>query len=285
MGAWPLVDPEYLFHFRPWRHIGYQGFFRDMLGTPESVAQPPMWHLFWALTEGTQRFVSNYIQFWSHEERLTGHLITEIVRAAEGGTELFDASALRGRVRLYYADVAARSMEARTGADFALIVQVAMVEGGETFKVARFQAKKVGPNGKACVDVDQLRILRQTDGLGYYAFYYAPDDRFRLLPPTVVAATAIEPPKDEKQKTLSWAARSGACDFATFVVFALADLGSEHGVAAGSAQEAAQVALDGRRQLERPGRALILSIGPASQPDWHHLLGGDEMFRPADEIE
>jgi hypothetical protein len=256
-----------------------------MLGTPDSVALSPMWHLFWALTEGTQRFVSRYIKFWSHEERLTGHLITEIARAAEGGTVLFDSSPLRGRVTLYYADVAARSMEAKTGADFAIIVQVATEGGGETFKVARFQAKKVGPNGKARVEADQLRVLRQTDGLGYYAFYYAPDNRSRLLPPTVVPAAMIEPPKDEKQKTLSWSARSGACDFATFIVFALADLGSEHGVAAQSAQEAAQVALHGRSQLQRPGRALVLSIGPASAPDWRELLGGDEMFRPGDEIE
>ena len=288
MGAWPLVDPEYLFHFHGRRHIGVHTFFRDMLGSPETVAQHPMWHLFWALTEGTQQFVSRYIRFWSHEERLTGHLITEVIRSAEGGTERFDASPLRGRVSLYYADIAARSMERKTGADFALIIQIATPGGGESFKVALFQAKKVGPNGKARVDINQLKVLRETEGLGYYAFYYAPDSRGRLLPPTVVAASAIGLPSDENQKTVSWAARSQVCDFATFVVFALADLGSEAGVFAGTASEAAEIALSGGRQLrklDRPSRALVLSIGVTSEPDWRELFGGDEMFRPHDETE
>ena len=83
-----------------------------------------------------------------------------------------------------------------------------------------------------------------------------------------------------RASTMTVDARSGVCDLSTFLVFALADPSSDHGVVARSPREAADIALHGLRHGDeaivegdgRPSRALVMSVGPVPALDWYELL-------------
>ena len=54
-------------------------FFRDLLSHPANYEPNCIAALFWSLTFAQQNFATTFLPFWSHEERLTGHFISQIL--------------------------------------------------------------------------------------------------------------------------------------------------------------------------------------------------------------
>lgn len=170
---WPL-DPDYL-HFAL-RHGEYNHshFFRYL--TSPRVFQPRcVWALFWALVKSEHQFANKFLPFWSHEERLTGHFISQICERidefAVHWSSLAGGDPKRSWLDVWYADTATGSLEKVTGADLGLIVHGQYAGDEEFFKVARFQVKKVPSSNTARIDLNQTKALLQSEGLGHYLFF------------------------------------------------------------------------------------------------------------------
>ena len=69
-------DPEF-WHFYGRRIPGARSrFFKDLLSAPKVYDPECLWALFWSLVKAEHEFLFRYLPFWSHEERLTGHLVS-----------------------------------------------------------------------------------------------------------------------------------------------------------------------------------------------------------------
>ena len=242
--GWPpfmAYDPE-LWHFFGRRmRSNPRLFIEGLLTAPTSYNPQPVWALFWALAKAEHYFLHKYVPYWSHEERLTGHLVSQLIERLEESGEnwatLNESTEPKSTCKIWYADTAAGRQEATTGADLGLIVQAKFRDQDEFFKVIRFQAKKVGVSGNARIDLDQVAALLQRDHLGYYLFYHPLLKNEWSLAPTVRAAKEFERHLTEAQKQklgrplgeTSVQVRDSGLDLAMFITFAVADPASEHG--------------------------------------------------------
>ena len=102
-------------------------FIEELLATPTSYNPKGVWALFWALAKAEHNFLHKYVPYWSHEERLTGHLVSQLIdRLEEFGdawATLNESTEPKATCRIWYADTATGRREATTGADLGLIVQ------------------------------------------------------------------------------------------------------------------------------------------------------------------
>ena len=262
----------------------YRDFYENILTNPNTFQPRTIWALFWALSTAEHQFMFKFTPFWSHEERLTGHFVSQIMERLEDFgvhwrqlTEVTQPSL--SEMRVYYADTANQSREGRTGADFGLIIQARYGNQREFFKVARFQAKKV-EGSSARIDLEQVEALLKHEGLGYFLFYHRFDDIKEWTPPPIVKPADLYQNKLEEFKTKqkditdSELLLEKCWDFASFVTFGLADPASEYGVIESRADRAVStlMALD-ISPLKKPSRVMIISIGDnVSIVDWEQLL-------------
>lgn len=282
---WPL-DPEYL-HFAL-RHGEYNHshFFRYL--TSPRVFQPRcVWALFWALVKSEHQFARRFLPFWSHEERLTGHFISQICERidefAVHWSSLAGDDPKRSWLDIWYADTATANLEKVTGADLGLIVHGQYAGDEEFYKVARFQVKKVPSSNTARIDLSQTKALLQSEGLGYYLFFHGQDRQDWRRPPTAAPASAFEPnlKRAEQARAEGKSARrelgeeniqnvdNSSFDFATFVTFAFADPAADFGAFARSKSEAVRLLMGGGP----PTRLAVISLGAPVQPtDWLHEM-------------
>lgn len=135
---------------------------RELLTTEQSFENPLFHLLFRAFAYGEYRFVKTFIPQNSHEERLTGHLISELVSALTIAESAFQKQSEQmygeaSRLEFHYADMSANLMERKTGADFALILHVNLPDRPESTRVAVCQAKKLYRN-KDSVDIDVVQL-------------------------------------------------------------------------------------------------------------------------------
>jgi len=287
--GWPpfmAYDPE-LWHFFGRRmRSNPRVFIEGLLTAPTSYNPKAVWALFWALSKAEHHFLHKYIPYWSHEERLTGHLVSQLIeRLEEFGDDwatLNESAESKSTCRIWYADTATGRREATTGADLGLIVQAKFRDQDEFFKVIRFQAKKVGRSGNARIDLDQVAALIQRDHLGYYLFYHPLLKNSWSLAPTVRAARDFENHLTEAQKQqqqklrrplgeTSAQVQQNGLDLAMFITFAVADPASEHGVLASDAREAVSVLMSG--DIPNPSRVLVVTLGEGPTPvQWDETM-------------
>jgi hypothetical protein len=273
--------------------INYRSLFENFLVKPETFNPHRIWALFWAISIAEHQFMLNYTPFWSHEERLTGQFVGQIIDKLDDFgiywrqlTEI--AQPLLPEMRIYYADTATASRETVTGADIGLIIQARYENQSEFFKVARFQAKKV-ENGRATIDLQQLNALLRHKGLGYFLFYHRFDIQQWTPAPTVKPADAYQEELNkfnkernadinskrnlkvieniEDYESLHW-------DFASFITFGLADIASDYGIIKTRAEEAINLLMGiDEMPLNKPSRIMIITIGNnISVVDWNQLL-------------
>lgn len=301
---WLGMDPEDLFHF-VWHRSHARGrFVLDLIGGalvhPASFDPRPVWALFWALVRAEHEFLTRFVPYWSHEERLTGHLVSQIgERVHDFGphwTTLCDGMAAGSdakppRCEIQYFDTATARQEKVTGADLGLIIHAEYPWHDEFFKVARFQAKKADGGGKAAIDLDQMRALTSADGLGYYVFYHQARSERGTPCPTVRPAQAFNQHLDEASQRPGGGPRSGSrpglgvvtvdaldsgWDFASFVTFALADPASSFGLLRDSPERARGAVCESENTNISPGtpsRVMVVTLGMPPAVDWDHMLG------------
>lgn len=253
-----------------------------LLPRPGAFDPRPIWALFWALIKAEHEFLFRFVRFWSHEERLTGHLVSQLVDRVEefGGhwgtlSEAYVRDGRRPRCNIAYFDTATARQEKQTGADLGLVIHGQYAPGAEFFKVARFQAKKATASGKATIDLGQVPPLIATPRLGYYLFYHELRGDGGTPTPTVreaedfkdLAEGDAEPPSE--RDTVD--ALSEGWDFASFLVFALADPTSDYGVVRPSARDAVGTLFGYQKNLQNPSRVLVLTLGSPDPVDWDNL--------------
>jgi len=189
------IDPDYIHFAMRHGHYNHAHFIRS-LASPELYHPQCIWAIFWALAKAEHEFAGRYLPFWSHEERLTGHFVSQVCERIcefEGRwSELAANDQKNSTLDVWYADTATGNREKDTGADLGLIVNGQYAGEGEFFKAARFQVKKVPSSGTATIDLDQTKALLRTENLGYYLFYHGQDRHDWRRPPSVAPATAFE---------------------------------------------------------------------------------------------
>ncbi len=273
--------------------LNFRYFFEQILSNPASYSPNCLWSLFWALAKAEHEFLLRYTPYWSHEERLTGHLVSQIITRLEDFEVYWAAlddeneTEDKSHCRIHYMDTATARRESLTGADLGLIIQARFSRQQEFFKAVRFQAKKVDKSGNARIDLNQTDALIRTKSLGYYLFYHRYDLQNWSPAPTVQPASNFEyhveeSRKNENKLSLSndiklgektLGVTSGGYDFATFITFALADQASEHGVLAASAKEATSLLMSSNRNLPQLSRIVAVTLGSqASEIDWDRLF-------------
>jgi hypothetical protein len=153
------------------------------------------------------RFSMRFVPQRSHEERLTGSLVSEIEAAIHLASGHFRRQA-EERYRetrevdfIYYDLSRGGRLEKRTGADLGLILHVDLPDWPPITRYAAFQAKKL--DGAAQIDTHQYDTLRkQFAEAAAYLFY---DMGFSTLaPPIVLEASDIENSRNEHKVAASF---------------------------------------------------------------------------------
>lgn len=260
--------------------------FTELAANPGAFDPPPIWALFWAAVEASGKFHDIYVPYWSHEERLTGHLVTQLLERiddfhASWASLADDGGSPQTGMRLAYFDTAASRREALTGADLGLVIHGNIGGSGEFFKVVKLQAKKANAKGKCRIDLDQIGPLTSIPNLGYHLFYHFADATSGTPAPTVCAAAEFmrdaeaarknRPKGDLGSRVLD--VESRGWDFATFLAFGVADPQSDIGALARSPREAMMWLL--HRAGPSPTRVAVLSLGNAGGVVWPDFFGED----------
>ena len=196
----PIVD---LYHrdlsFDKWNVGAYLA--RQILNDEKQFSSPLFQLLFKSFVVAEGKFIKNYIPQNSHEERLTGHLVSELENGLYILRDYFEeaSKAIYGEkipLNFYYADLSSNRQEKNTGADLGFIFYVNLPDFPKHIRIAAIQAKKAKKTS-ATIDIDQLnKIISAYEGNAYYMFYDMTSDR---LSPMIRRASAIKNTlKDEK---------------------------------------------------------------------------------------
>lgn len=219
--------------------------------------------VFEGLARAESRFALRFVPQRSHEERLTGALLSEmeaglfLIRAA------FQSLSLQRYGKAYEVDFLhydlsrGGKIEKETGGDLAVVLSVDLPDMPRQLRYAAFQAKKL--HGSASIPKGQYQTLvSQFGDSANYLFYDM--SRNTGLPPMVVSANAMKRHVDADTKTNSCTLSQGDVEdgFPLSLWLLTKVVRGEEGTSAHSFQEAMN------RFSEGPlsgGRMAILSIG------------------------
>jgi hypothetical protein len=163
----------------------------------------------WSIVESEAQFLKNFLNFESHEERVTGTLLSTLVLTIESYGALFhESTGTYSGPTMALFDTATHSNERLTGSDFGVIVRSRSVGTTSLVKAARIQVKnsknlkvKIS-NTERRSDIDQgipqpslkyqqLQSLCSPAGIGYYcAIERSTLDEFSLSPIVFSAKSA-----------------------------------------------------------------------------------------------
>lgn len=184
---------------------------RQILNDEKQFQSPLFQLLFKSFVVAEGKFIKNYIPQNSHEERLTGHLVSELENGLFILREHFEEASkeIYGEnipLDFYYADLSSNRQEKITGADLGLIFYVNLPDFPKHIRIAAIQAKKVKETS-AIIDVDQLStIMKVYNDDAYYMFYDMTSDR--LSPMIRRASFILSDMKDEVDKVTASYERS-----------------------------------------------------------------------------
>lgn len=181
-----------------------QSLFNDGLGL-----HPLLDIAFEAFARAEARLGLRFIPQRSHEERLTGHLISELEAAIQMASETFAAEALKRyseplHIDFVYSDLSQGGhFEKTTGGDFGLILVIDLPDRPKLIRYAAIQAKRL--DGSTSMDKFQFDTLSSNFGdAAAYLFY---DCSFATLaPPMMVSAADMDSRRKAKDDTKSFAA-------------------------------------------------------------------------------
>jgi hypothetical protein len=183
---------------RPSKRELYTLLFEDILAKVENFKQPAQWALFWSLAAGCHKAIELVHDY--EEKELNGYLLGR----ASSEIEHFRAplraavqSDLNEALLFNYGNLAVKGLEAHTGGDFGLIIEV-NTDNRRTIWATLVQAKRAhqvrtGIHRKAG-NSDQLEKLKNSGG-GMYLFYDArlkPKNQPILSKSAELAASQVE---------------------------------------------------------------------------------------------
>lgn len=177
----------------------------DILRSTEIFPDITTWMAYAAVLMAQEDFAMTFSATGSHEERLTGHLLSSLLSSVKMtllrasrcfSDEKFSnkvafvsqRTEIQDAILFHYADIAMGKQEKHTGADLGVVLCV-KIKGVPYFRPFRLQAKKVNSEGRADIRHPkkdawgQARKLRDSR-IGHYLFYFQRDPE-KIGPPTV----------------------------------------------------------------------------------------------------
>ncbi|MCF3643056.1 hypothetical protein LXM94_24140 [Rhizobium sp. TRM95111] len=212
----------------------------DFLLSTEVFPDITTWMAYAAVVMAQEDFAMNFSATGSHEERLTGHLLSSLLSAVK--RTLFYASEcfsdkkfsdkvafqaqraeIQDAILFHYADIAMGKQEKDTGADLGVVLCV-KIGGVPHFRPFRLQAKKVSSEGRADIRHPkkdawgQARKLRDSR-IGYYLYYFQRDPE-KLSPLTVPSpiVQSVETILTTSEYPSNVDATEESVDLATFIL-------------------------------------------------------------------
>ena len=167
-------------HFHPKRLRQFMSthgmsFLRNLIKDERSFDIPILHPLFKSFVFSELKFIRNYIPQNSHEERLTGHIISEIYSSLRIIQNDFNKKSLEYydtelSIDFHYADLSSNNREKKTGADLGIVFHINLPDYEEKVNVAILQAKKF--DKRASIDINQLDTLNKyAQNSAFYLFY------------------------------------------------------------------------------------------------------------------
>ncbi len=219
--------------------------------------------VFEGLARAESRFALRFVPQRSHEERLTGALLSEMEAGLFLVREAFQSLSLQryGKTLevdfLHYDLSRGGKLEKETGGDLAVILSFDLPDMPRQIRYAAIQAKKLDKS--ASIPKKQYKTLSSSFGdAAAYLFYDMSSDTG--LPPMVVSASAIKPQVDADPNTASCTiSQKDIEDGLPLSLWLLTKVAKgEVGISARSFQEAMNIFSDG---MLHQGRMAVLSIG------------------------
>lgn len=180
----------------------------DMVLEEGPGIHPAIDPVFHALVRAESRLSLRFVPQRSHEERLTGNLVSEIEAALHLVKPHFSQVCAQRygeehAVDFFYYDLSrGGTIEKETGADLGFILLIELPDLPPLVRYVAFQAKKV--HGSSQLPKSQYDALCKAFGdAAHYLFYDM--DLSTLLPPMVLAAADIRSLRDKEEETQSFA--------------------------------------------------------------------------------
>lgn len=242
------------------------------------------------------RFASKYIPQNSHEERLTGHLLSESIFCLDLVkndlikicNKLFDTEF---NLDFHYADVASNSNEKISGADFGVILMANLPNSPQVIKAFKFQAKKAHPS--ATINIKQMESLISKGESGAFYLFYCMQDAKNIkngcLSPLVLNAHRCknqikEDERDQKTFTLNKdIIHKETLPFSAFLMLEGLNPDNNIGYRCDNLEAAARYIYNCDEDYQ-VSRVMVISVGSGpipTEPDTglNRDLGGNFLFR------
>lgn len=234
---------------------------------------PAMDIAFEAFARAEARLSMRFVPQWSNEERLTGHLVSEMESAIFLASEPFrkicrDRYGSDHQIDFAYKDLSQGGhVEKLTGADLAIILVVDLPDRPKIIRYAAIQAKKLVP-GSNSIDKEQYDTLRKNfDAASAYLFYDC--DPKTLAPPMILSAESLGHRRNSNEETKSFATDQShvfdeALPFSLWLVTELA--AGKAGTSVDSFDSAMKIFSKFERNRHcDPSRLAIISVGRSIQ--------------------
>jgi hypothetical protein len=237
--------------------------------------------LFKSLIRSEIRFIHRFIPQRSHEERLTGNLVSEMSNSVELIKDLFKATSIKEyevekQIDFFYIDLSkGGKLESYTGADLALGINIDLPDYPKTYKSFVFQAKKLGSSSQ--LDLKQYQTL--TNNFPQNAAYLFYDTDFKELNCPFVLTTDDYTLKNNAEEALKNQSKSFSLDrsnvfrglpLSSFIIFSLLE-DIKEGRTHYSLSNLIDTYRNSNKNIEFNGRLAILSIGKSI----HYSINND----------
>lgn len=162
--------------------------------------------VFEGLARAESRFSLRFVPQRSHEERLTGTLLSEIEAGLFLVRETFQSLSIQRYGKAFEVDFLhydlsrGGKLEKETGGDLAVILSVDLPDMPKHLRYAAFQAKKI--DGSASILKEQYQTLSTQFGEAAAYLFYDMNSR-TALPPMVLSASAMKRQVDADPTTNS----------------------------------------------------------------------------------
>ena len=227
--------------------------------------------LFKSLIRSEIRFVHRFIPQRSHEERLTGNLVSEMSNSIELIKDLFKVASIEEygvekQIDFFYFDMSKGGrLESYTGADLALGFYIDLPDYPKTYKSFVFQAKKL--NSSSQLDLKQYQTL--TNNFSDNSAYLFYDTDFKTLNCPFVLTTNDYNLKNNSEEAIKNHTKSfsisksnvyNGLPLSSFIIFSLLE-NVEKGQPHHSLHSLIDFFKNSNRDIEFNGRLAIFSIG------------------------
>jgi hypothetical protein len=227
--------------------------------------------LFKSLIRSEIRFIHRFIPQRSHEERLTGSLVSEMSNSIELIKDLFKSTSIEEygvekQIDFFYFDMSkGGKLESITGADLAIGFSIDLPDYPKTYKSFVFQAKKI--NNSSQLELSQYNtLIKNFSENSAYLFY---DTDFKTLNCPFVLTTDDYTIKNHAEEATKKLTKSFSIDksdiynglpLSSFIVFTLLDH-LEKGQTHHSLSSLIDSFKYSNKNIEFNGRLAIFSIG------------------------